>query len=99
MNPVRFSLLRPFPKIFISNVFSNNKKSLEIKHITFTHRLYGPPIPLSQPSMYVSIASRHRGEGFKGIEKFMDGLKEKVPIWKREGGGWNVNREWKGNEG
>lgn len=58
---------------------------LEKKHpceaIRVVHRL--GEVPVGEASIYVGIRSRHRGEGFRFLQEFMDELKKDVPIWKR----------------
>ena len=40
-------------------------------------------IAVGEPSLIVSVASPHRGEGFRAAQWIVDELKKKVPIWKR----------------
>jgi len=42
-------------------------------------------IPIGDAAIYVGIASAHRAEGIALLAKFMDRLKQDVPIWKRRG--------------
>ena len=42
-------------------------------------------IPVGDTAIYVGIASTHRAEGIALLAKFMDRLKQDVPIWKRRG--------------
>ena len=57
---------------------------LEKKHpcqaIRVVHRL--GLVPRGESAIYVGIRSRHRDEGFRMLEEFMDELKKDVPIWK-----------------
>lgn len=39
-------------------------------------------VPAGEAAIVVEIQSRHRGEAFSLISKFMDRLKVDVPIWK-----------------
>lgn len=39
-------------------------------------------VPVGQPSIFVRIQSKHRGEAFSALEKFMNRFKIDVPIWK-----------------
>jgi molybdopterin synthase catalytic subunit len=58
---------------------------LEKKHpcqaVRVVHRL--GEVPVGDAAIYVGIRSRHRGEGFRFLQEFMDELKKDVPIWKR----------------
>jgi molybdopterin synthase catalytic subunit len=40
-------------------------------------------IPVGEPSLFLRVASPHRGEGFRASQWIVDELKKKVPIWKR----------------
>ncbi len=39
-------------------------------------------IPVGETAIYLRIDSKHRGEGFRMMEEFMNRLKKDVPIWK-----------------
>jgi molybdopterin synthase catalytic subunit len=58
---------------------------LEQRHpcqaIRIVHRL--GVVPRGESAIYVGIQSRHRGEGFRFLQEFMDEFKRDVPIWKR----------------
>ena len=49
--------------------------------IRIVHRL--GHVPAGQCAIYVGVQSRHRGEGFLFLQKFMDEFKKDVPIWKQ----------------
>src|ERR1041384_1516829 len=40
-------------------------------------------IAVEEPSLFLRVASPHRGEGFQASQWIVDELKKKVPIWKR----------------
>lgn len=42
-------------------------------------------IPVGEAAIYIGIAAKHRAEAFALLAKFMDRLKQDVPIWKRRG--------------
>lgn len=58
--------------------------SIEKKHpcqaVRIVHRL--GVVPKGESAIYVGIQSRHRGEGFRFLQEFMDEFKKDVPIWK-----------------
>ena len=41
-------------------------------------------VPLSEPSVVVSVSAPHRGEAFAGAREIIDAVKAQAPIWKRE---------------
>jgi len=54
-------------------------------------------IPAGETSIYVGVASPHRGEAIALLAEFMDRLKQDVPIWKRRA--FPVEDESKKNHG
>jgi molybdopterin synthase catalytic subunit len=40
-------------------------------------------IAVGEPSLFLRVASPHRGEGFRASQWIVDELKKKVPIWKQ----------------
>jgi molybdopterin synthase catalytic subunit/molybdopterin converting factor small subunit len=49
-------------------------------------------VALSEPSVIVAASAPHRGEAFAGAREIIDEIKRRVPIWKREDGGWVQGR-------
>jgi len=41
-------------------------------------------VPVGEAAIWLRIASRHRAEGIRMLETFMNRLKRDVPIWKTE---------------
>src|SRR5262249_42629052 len=41
-------------------------------------------VPIGQTSVAIAVSAGHRGEAFDACRWLIDGLKEIVPIWKRE---------------
>lgn len=41
-------------------------------------------VGVGEDALYVLVASRHRLEGLKALEEIVEGIKSRVPIWKRE---------------
>jgi molybdopterin synthase catalytic subunit len=40
-------------------------------------------VAVGEPSLFLRVASPHRGNGFRASQWIVDELKKKVPIWKR----------------
>lgn len=53
-----------------------------VSQVIFIHR--EGPVRVGECPVYVGVASRHRGEGIRFLETFMNRLKQDVPIWKAE---------------
>ena len=49
--------------------------------VTVYHRIGF--IAVGEASLFLRVASAHRGEGFRASQWIVDELKKKVPIWKR----------------
>ena len=45
-------------------------------------------VPLSEPSVAVTVSAPHRGEAFAAAREIIDRIKAEAPIWKREEGEW-----------
>jgi molybdopterin converting factor subunit 1 len=45
-------------------------------------------VPLSEPSVAVVASAPHRDAAFAGAREMIDEIKVRVPIWKKEEGGW-----------
>lgn len=53
-----------------------------VSQVLFIHR--EGPVRVGECPVYVGVGSRHRGEGIRFLETFMNRLKQDVPIWKAE---------------
>ena len=45
-------------------------------------------VPLGEASVIVAASAPHRAEAFAGAREIIDVIKERAPIWKREGDEW-----------
>lgn len=52
-----------------------------VESVRLVHRL--GVVPVAEPSLWVEIASPHRGESFAACQWLIDEMKRVVPIWKR----------------
>src|SRR5215475_6283413 len=53
----------------------------DLKLVAVHHRIGF--IAVGEASLFVQVASLHRGEGFRATQWIVDELKKSVPIWKR----------------
>ena len=53
----------------------------DLKLVIVHHRIGF--IAVGEASLFVQVASLHRGEGFRATQWIVDELKKSVPIWKR----------------
>lgn len=64
--------------------------------VYIAHRL--GVVPVGESSIIVAVGAGHRGEAWRGAERVLEVVKERVEIWKREefvdgGMEWRENRE------
>jgi molybdopterin synthase catalytic subunit len=55
----------------------------DLKLVIVRHRIGF--VAVGEASLFVQVASLHRGEGFRATQWIVDELKKSVPIWKRPG--------------
>lgn len=72
------------------------REKWSLKHIALHHRL--GHVPVTESSVIVAVSSEHRRESLEAVTFLIDGLKAKVPIWKKElysdgSGDWKRNKE------
>lgn len=54
----------------------------DVRHIQVVHRFGEMPVGAS--SIYITVSSPHRPEGFAALRFLIDQIKKDVPIWKKE---------------
>jgi molybdopterin synthase catalytic subunit len=55
-------------------------QSFNLNEVVIIHRTGF--VPVGQASLFVRVASSHRGAAFRAIEAVVDELKKRAPIWK-----------------
>ncbi|XP_077441811.1 molybdopterin synthase catalytic subunit isoform X2 [Vanacampus margaritifer] len=68
----------------------------DVAHICVHHRLGW--VPVGEASVVAAVSSPHRQQGQRAVAHLLDGLKAKVPVWKKEvyedrGASWKENAE------
>lgn len=66
----------------IAAVVESVKKKYRVKTVEAVHRV--GELAVGDVSLLVVVASAHRRDAFEAIQEFVDVLKERVPIWKKE---------------
>jgi molybdopterin synthase catalytic subunit len=56
-------------------------EKFQLQRVIVHHRIGF--IAVGEPSLFLRVASPHRGEGFRASQWIVDELKKKVPIWKK----------------
>jgi molybdopterin synthase catalytic subunit len=75
-----YDLYRPMAEKVIRELVAEIDRTQACLRVVVIHR-HGT-IPVGETAIYLRVDSRHRGEGFRMLEEFMNRLKKDVPIWK-----------------
>lgn len=75
-----YDLYAPMAEKGIREIVADIGRTAPCLRVVVIHR-HGT-IPVGETAIYVRVDSRHRGEGFRLLEEFMNRLKKDVPIWK-----------------
>jgi molybdopterin synthase catalytic subunit len=65
----------------ISLLLDKMAKRWPIESVRLVHRV--GLVKVSEPSLWIEIVARHRGEAFAGCQWLIDELKRVAPIWKK----------------
>ena len=52
-----------------------------VESVRVVHRI--GTVPVNKPSLWVEVIAPHRAEAFDACQFLIDGMKQKVPIWKK----------------
>ena len=52
-----------------------------VESVRLVHRV--GVVPVNEPSLWVEVVAPHRAEAFDACQFLIDGMKQKVPIWKK----------------
>lgn len=75
-----YDLYKPMAAKVIRDIVTEIGRSSLCLRVEVIHR-HGT-IPVGETAIYLRVDSKHRGEGFRMLEEFMNRLKRDVPIWK-----------------
>jgi molybdopterin synthase catalytic subunit len=62
-------------------LFDEMEKRWPIESVRLVHRI--GVVKVNEPSLWVEVVARHRGEAFASCQWLIDRMKEVVPIWKK----------------
>ena len=77
---LEYEAYQPMAKRVIRAIVEDINLHHPCEWVRVTHRV--GVIPVGEAAIRVITAARHRGEAFAMLTKFMDRLKQDVPIWK-----------------
>jgi molybdopterin synthase catalytic subunit len=58
------------------------KGTLPVKSVRVVHRI--GDVPVGEISLFVAVSSMHREAAFEACRRTVDGIKHRIPIWKKE---------------
>jgi molybdopterin synthase catalytic subunit len=65
----------------INRLFEEMGRRWPIKSVRLVHRV--GRVKVNEPSLWVEVVARHRGEAFTACQWLIDELKRVAPIWKK----------------
>ncbi|MGE5209390.1 MAG: molybdenum cofactor biosynthesis protein MoaE [Alphaproteobacteria bacterium] len=65
----------------LERIAKNAGEKFKLNLVIVHHRIGF--IAVGEPSLFLRVASPHRGDGFRASQWIVDELKKSVPIWKR----------------
>jgi len=77
---LEYEAYRPMAENLIHQILAGLSRSHPFELARIHHRL--GVVPVGEAAIILDVHSRHRGEAFAVVAKFMDRLKVDVPIWK-----------------
>jgi molybdopterin synthase catalytic subunit len=84
VSAVDYSAYEPLARTELEAVAREAAAGLEIGSLALWHRL--GLLQVGEVSVIVAVGSRHRLPALRCVERLMDLLKRRVPIWKQEHG-------------
>ena len=75
-----YELYEPMAEAVIRRILETLGETHPCLSVHVIHR-HGT-VPVGEASIHVRVESKHRGEGLRLLEEFMNQLKADVPIWK-----------------
>lgn len=92
---ILYEAYRPMAEKEIGKVVDRVSRALPSVQLAVQHRL--GRVRVGEASIVIACASPHRGEAFEACRSLIDGIKEQVPIWKKERSA--DGEEWVGWQG
>ncbi len=66
----------------LSELVFQTREKWPLQEVFLRHRL--GKVPVGEASVFLRVSSEHRREAFAACQFLIDGIKQEVPIWKRE---------------
>ncbi|HRJ71230.1 MAG TPA: molybdenum cofactor biosynthesis protein MoaE [Terrimicrobiaceae bacterium] len=77
---IAYEVYQPMAERVIAEIVRELAVENPCESVRIVHRFGN--VPAGEASIYVAIASAHRGEAFRLLDKLMTRLKSDAPIWK-----------------
>lgn len=72
----------PMAEKILHQICEDAAAAFEVKRIAVRHR-YGK-LSVGEPSVVIAVSSAHRDAAFKASRQIIEGIKLKLPVWKKE---------------
>ena len=79
---LEYEAYEPMVKVEFEKLAAEIQEKWNVMRVVLHHRL-GRVLP-GEAAVITGIAGRHRAEAFEASTYFMDELKKRIPIWKKE---------------
>lgn len=93
---LRYEAYVPMAIRCINMICSSARASWNLHSIAVAHRI--GTVPVGETSVFIAVSSVHRADALEACRFFIDEIKAKVPIWKKEvysnGEVWKENSEF-----
>lgn len=80
---LHYEAYSPMAEMLIEEILKDLSRVHPFAFVRIHHRIGF--VPAGEAAIMMDVHSRHRAEGFFVLQKFMDRLKQDVPIWKHCG--------------
>ena len=77
---IEYEAYQPMAEKQMRRILEELSKNYPFQVATVVHRIGF--VPAGEASIIVEVQARHRKEAFVAVEKFMNRLKQDIPIWK-----------------
>lgn len=75
-----YAAYEPMARMVAAEIVESLARGHPIHRVRFRHRLGF--VPVGEAAILLEVSSKHRAEAFAVCSKFMDRLKQEIPIWK-----------------
>ena len=78
---IQYEAFEPMARHQFGLLFDALGQRWPVESVRLVHRV--GVVPVNEPSLWVEVVASHRAEAFDACQFLIDGMKQKVPIWKK----------------